>query len=171
MVESDLRHLATELESAIHGATGEAMQKAPAGKWNAEQILEHLYLTYRNTNKGIAKCLDGGAVLATSASWKHRMRRMVVIGLGYFPEGTKAPERAVPRGAGTAEVRGSIFGEMKQMAEGLDACERRFGTATKIMDHPVLGPLSANEWRKFHLLHGRLHARQIRERIKLGGSS
>jgi hypothetical protein len=34
------------------------------------------------------------------------------------------------------------------------------------MDHPFLGPLTASQWRKFHLVHGRHHARQIRERMK-----
>ncbi|MGZ4836286.1 MAG: DUF1569 domain-containing protein [Terriglobales bacterium] len=33
------------------------------------------------------------------------------------------------------------------------------------MDHPFLGPLTADEWRKFHWVHGRHHTRQIRERI------
>jgi len=33
------------------------------------------------------------------------------------------------------------------------------------MDHLFLGPLTANEWRKFHWVHGRHHARQIRERM------
>ncbi|MGZ7099671.1 MAG: DUF1569 domain-containing protein [Candidatus Angelobacter sp.] len=30
------------------------------------------------------------------------------------------------------------------------------------MDHPVLGPLTAAEWRKFHLVHGLHHVKQIR---------
>ncbi len=51
------------------------------------------------------------------------------------------------------------------MGSGLDACERRFGARTKIMDHLFLGPLTASEWRKFHWVHGRHHARQIRERM------
>jgi len=162
-----LKKLPGELESAMEGATSDAMQKAPAGKWNSAQIVEHLYLTYTNTNKGIAKCLDGGAPLATRATFKHRVKSFVVTRLGYLPEGAKAPERAVPRGMPLEEVREKLLGEIQRMAAGLDDCERRFGASTKIMDHPVLGPLTANEWRKFHWLHGRLHARQIRQRIKL----
>jgi len=53
------------------------------------------------------------------------------------------------------------------MESGFDDCERRFGVTTKIMDHPLLGPLTASQWRKFHLVHGRHHAQQIRERGQL----
>ncbi|MFZ1919435.1 MAG: DUF1569 domain-containing protein [Terriglobales bacterium] len=166
-MKSYLERLPEELEAAIEGATREAMQKAPAGKWNSAQIVEHLYLTYTNTNKGIAKCLDGGIPLATRATFKHRVKSFVVTRLGYLPEGAKAPERALPRGMVLEEVREKLSGEIRRMVLGLDDCERRFGASTRIMDHPVLGPLTASEWRKFHWLHGRLHARQIRQRINL----
>ncbi|MGB9234456.1 MAG: DUF1569 domain-containing protein [Terriglobales bacterium] len=166
-MESYLKRLAAELEAAIQGVPCDAMHKAPAGKWNSAQVLEHLYLTYTNTNKGIARCLDGGAPLATRATIKHRVRSLVVIGIGYLPEGAKAPERSVPRGMPLEEVREKIVAEVQEMEAGLDDCERRFGASTKIMDHPLLGPLSANQWRKFHWIHGKHHSRQIRERTKL----
>jgi len=63
------------------------------------------------------------------------------------------------------EVRQAIAPELQRMSLGLGDCERRFGVRTKIMDHPFLGPLTADEWRKFHWVHARHHARQIRERI------
>jgi hypothetical protein len=53
------------------------------------------------------------------------------------------------------------------METGFNDCECRFGSATKILDHPILGPLTAEQWRKFHWVHGRHHARQIRERANL----
>ena len=62
-------------------------------------------------------------------------------------------------------VREALAAELEKMDSGLEECERRFGPRAKIMDHPFLGPLTANEWRKFHWVHGRHHARQIRERI------
>jgi hypothetical protein len=166
-MKSYLERLPEELEAAMKGATPEAMLKAPAGKWNSAQIVEHLYLTYSNTSKGIAKCLEGGAPLGTRVTIKHRVKRLVVTRLGYLPEGAKAPERAVPRGMALEDVRGKLFDEIQKMAAGLDECERRFGAGARIMDHPVLGPLTASEWRTFHWLHGRLHARQMRERIRL----
>jgi len=166
-MEAGLKRLSAELEAAIDGASAEALQNAPAGKWNSAQILEHLFLTYQNTNRAIAKCVDGDAPIATTPTIKHRLKCMIVTGLGYFPEGAKAPERAMPRGMPLEEIRGTIQAEIQKMAAGLDYCQHRFGAQTKIIDHPILGPLTANEWRKFHLVHARHHARQIRERVHL----
>jgi len=166
-MDSYLKRLQTELKTTIEGASDSAMQKAPAGKWNSEQILEHLYLSYKNTNKGIAKCLEDGAPMATHATVKHYFARSLVLGLGYVPSGFEAPKRVMPRGTSANEVRAGIFAEIEAMDAGFLACEERFGYAKQILDNPRLGPLTPEQWRKFHLLHGRHHARQIRERINM----
>ena len=166
-MDSYLKRLQSELKSAIEGATQSAMQKAPAGKWNSQQILEHLYLSYKNTNKGIARCLDGGAPIATHATVKHHVARLLTLGLGYMPTGFEAPQRVVPRGTASDEVRSRIFAEIEAMDTGFLACEQRFGFATQILDNPRLGPLTPEQWRRFHLLHGRHHVRQILERINM----
>jgi hypothetical protein len=46
--------------------------------------------------------------------------------------------------------------------------ERRFGVSVKLLDHPVLGPLSAKEWREFHRTHARHHLKQMAKRTRLG---
>jgi hypothetical protein len=165
-MDSYLERLRQELEDAIGGANAVELARAPAGKWNAAQILEHLFLTYKQTNRGLAKCLEQGKPLATRATLKDRLATAMVVKVGYIPGGRKAPERATPRGMPPAEVRQSIASELQRLGSGLDDCERKFGVRTKIMNHPFLGPLTAGEWRKFHWVHGRHHARQIRERIR-----
>ncbi len=166
---SYLSDLERELGAAINGVAAEALEKAPAGKWNTRLILEHLYLSYVGTNRAIAKCLAAGKPLGTVPTIKQRLGTFIVTGLGYFPEGAKSPTVAVPRGVSPEEVRQNIFVEIQRMAAGLDECERRFGGKTKIIDHPILGPLNVNQWRKMHFLHGRHHIRQIRERVKMLG--
>ena len=164
---SHLDRLQRELKEAVAGLTDSSLAQAPSEKWTPAQILEHLFLTYKNTNRGLQKCLDKGAPLATSATLKQRVGTLLVVNLGYLPGGRKAPERAVPRGMPPEEVRSTIFAEIQRMESGLDECERRFGASTKLMDHPFLGPLSASQWRKFHWVHGRHHAKQIRQRGRL----
>jgi Protein of unknown function (DUF1569) len=164
-MDSYLERLQRELESATAGATAAGLEQAPAGKWNAAQVLEHLFLTYKNTNKGIGKCLENRAPLATGATFRHRIGTLLVVRVGYLPSGRKAPERTTPRGMGAEAVRQAIFPEIERMESGLRECENTFGRKTKIMDHPILGPLTAAEWRKFHWVHGRHHARQIRQRL------
>lgn len=164
-MDSYLERLQEELKNAIAGATPADLRKAPEGKWSSGQILEHLFLTYRGTNKGIKKCLETGAPLATRASLKQRVQGFVVLNLGYFPEGRKSPERVIPRGMPCEEVSLAILPEIQQMQSVLADCERRFGRHTEVLDHLILGPLTPAQWRKFHWVHGLHHARQIRQRL------
>jgi hypothetical protein len=39
--------------------------------------------------------------------------------------------------------------------------EKRFGAKARLLRHPVLGPLTAQQWRRFHEVHGRHHLKQI----------
>jgi hypothetical protein len=164
-MNSYLKRLRQELEDATRGDNLSRLEQVPAGKWNSAQILEHLFLTYRQTNRGLAKCLEQGAPTATRPTLKDCLATLMVVGLGHIPRGRKAPERTTPRGMPPAEIQGAVRTELERMGAGLDDCERRFGVGTKIMNHPLLGPLTVDEWRKFHWVHGRHHARQIRDRI------
>lgn len=164
-MNSYLERLRHELEEATENASISDLAKGPAGKWSPAQILEHLALTYKNTNRGLEKCLARNAALAGKPTLKDRFATMLVVGLGYIPEGRKAPDRVVPHGLPSEEVRNLLTIELQTMSMHLDDCERRFGERTKLLDHPFLGPLTANEWRKFHWVHGRHHARQMRERM------
>jgi len=53
---------------------------------------------------------------------------------------------------------------MKKIVE-MDAviaqCEARFGHRVALLDHPILGPLTARQWKKFHLVHGMHHRKQL----------
>jgi hypothetical protein len=39
--------------------------------------------------------------------------------------------------------------------------ETLFGPACQCANHTVLGPLNIGQWRKFHLVHGKHHLKQI----------
>lgn len=164
-MDSYLERLRQELEDAMRGASVSELAQAPAEKWSGAQILEHLFLTYKHTNRGLEKCLEQDAPLVTQDTLKQRFGALLVVDLGYMPGGRQAPERATPRGMPAEEVRQALVPELAKMRSRLEDCEGRFGARTKILDHPFLGPLTAGEWRKFHWVHGRHHARQIRERM------
>jgi len=164
-MDSYLEKLRQELEKTMTVAHPAHSDKRADGKWNSAQVLEHLYLTYHNTNKGIAKCLEKGAPLGTQVTLKHRLSTLLVVNAGYFPGGRKSPERAVPKGMPSDQVLREIIPEILKMDEGFAECERKFGADARVLDHPVLGPFTVGQWRKFHWVHGRHHARQIRERL------
>jgi hypothetical protein len=68
-----------------------------------------------------------------------------------------------PRGTPAQQVTGEILENVVRMDAVIQECETRFGRSKPIADHPVLGPLTASEWRKFHLVHAKHHAKQIRK--------
>jgi hypothetical protein len=164
-MNSYLERLQQELEDATGSASDPDLAQAPDGKWSPAQILEHLLLTYKNTTRGLDKCREQGTPLARRVTLKDRAATLLVVNFGYVPRGRKAPERAMPRGMASDEVRQAIVPELQKMGAAFDECERKFGVRTKLLDHPFLGPLTADQWRKFHWVHGRHHARQIRERM------
>jgi hypothetical protein len=162
-MHSHLERLRQELEEAMASSSVGAVSQTSPGKWNPDEIAEHLFLTYHHTSRGLAKCLEKGSPTAGSATLRDRIATLLVVKLGYLPAGRKSPDRAVPRGMPPEEVRQGLAAELQKMDSELNDCELRFGQRTKIMDHPALGPLTVDEWRKFHLVHGRHHLRQIRE--------
>jgi hypothetical protein len=86
---------------------------------------------------------------------------VVVVGFGHLPEGRKAPENTRPRGLAAEQVRNDIGAKIAAMDAIIALCEARFGRGVKLLDHPILGPLTATGWRKFHLVHGRHHEKQL----------
>jgi uncharacterized protein DUF1569 len=151
---------------ATEGLTEEQLRRHPEGRWDSASILEHLALTYGSTARVMDKCIREGRTLATSATVRHRVAQLLVLGFSYIPGGRKAPERVVPAGVGSKEALQLIFSNLEKMDEALRKCEEQFGSKKKVADHPVLGPIPISGWRKFHLLHARHHMKQIEERAR-----
>ncbi len=168
-MDAYLQRLQEAIASATRGMTAKELGRHAEGKWSAAEVLEHLYLTYSGTVKGFERVLQEGKPLARRPMLRDRMRTFVVTGLGYLPEGRKAPERTQPRGMAGEEVVGEIGPRISAMDEVIAQCEARFGKRTRVLDHPILGPLTARQWRKFHWVHGQHHVKQIRELRGKGG--
>jgi hypothetical protein len=160
-MDSRLDELKRALESAVDGMSSQQLLEHPAGKWCAAEVLEHLYLTYTGTIRGFEKVMAAGKPLATTASVKQRLRTLVVVGFSHLPEGRTAPVNTQPRGLEVETVRREVGAQIAAMDEVIAQCETRFGRATRLLDHPILGPLTATQWRKFHLVHGRHHEKQL----------
>jgi hypothetical protein len=161
-MDSALLELERTLKDAIAGMTPEDLARHPTGKWSSEQILDHLNLTYLATIKNFERMLAAGRPTASGDRNTRRWPRLLITGLGFFPSGRSAPEQVRPRGTPAEQLRREILGNLGRMDELISECERRFGQGRPVTNHPILGPLTAREWRRFHLAHGRHHARQIR---------
>jgi hypothetical protein len=160
-MDSCLEQLKKTLESAVEGMSSEQLRWHPADKWCAAEVLEHLYLTYTGTIRGFEKVIESGKPLATRPSLTHRLRTFFVVGLGHLPEGRTAPANTRPKGLAAETVRSEVGAKIAAMDAIISQCEARFGRGVKLLDHPILGPLTATQWRKFHLVHGRQHEKQL----------
>jgi hypothetical protein len=161
-MDSTLAHLHRLLARSISGMTPDQLTRHPEGKWSPAEILEHLNLSYSGTIKGLERCLQSGTTSASSDRSRMRWQRLMVIQVGYFPRGRKSPPRVLPRGAPAEQVTAEILENVSRLDGVIHECETRFGSRQSLADHPFLGPLTAAEWRKFHLVHGKHHAKQIR---------
>ena len=157
-----LEQLHDAITDSTRGMTAEQLQRHEPGKWSAAEVLEHLYLSYTGTVKGLERCLQQGKSLARPQTLKDRMATTLVTGIGYFPRGRKSPKQASPRGTSVEQVMAGIGPEIRKMDDLIAQCVQRHGNA-RVLDHPILGPLTAKQWAKFHWVHGRHHVKQIRK--------
>jgi hypothetical protein len=161
-VDSTLQKLQEEVAAEIAGLSIEQLSWHPPGKWCAAEILEHLYLTYTGTVKGFERVAAAGKPLGSAQSWSQRGRTLLVVGFGYLPPGREAPPVTRPRGLPPEKLLAEIGPKIAEMDDIIARCEEKMGPRSRLLDHLVLGPLSAAQWRKFHLVHGRHHLKQLR---------
>jgi hypothetical protein len=159
-----LEQAATLLQdSAGHLSVMELSERAE-GRWSIADTIEHLARTFSGTAKGFERALAGGAPTTTRASLRSRAASLLVIDCGYFPKGRQSPALAMPRGIEPERALPLALDNLRLMDDALGRAAEAFGTRVHILDHPVLGPLSVRQWRKFHWVHTRHHARQIMRR-------
>jgi hypothetical protein len=154
--------LQEEIAAVVDGLSPEQLSRHPPGKWCASEVLEHLYLTYTGTLKGFERVAAAGKPLITAQSWRQRGRKLIVVNLGYLPSGRESPAVARPRGLAPEKVLAEIATKIAEMDDSIARCEQKLGSRRRLLDHPILGPLTAAQWRKFHLVHGLHHVKQLR---------
>ena|SRR5437868_7003977 len=159
-MDKTLGELKRALERAINGLTADDLTRHREGHWSVLQVLDHLNLTYLGTIKNFEKCLamgsrsDGDRI---SKCW----RRITVVNLGYFPPRRKSPQAVYPRDLPPQTVAEEVFQNLERMDRIIAESETRFNRHELVATHPILGPLTGAEWRKFHLVHGKHHVKQI----------
>ena len=163
-MDNHLQQCLDVILDATAGITPEAAARRTGDRWSPAEIVEHLQKTYSGTAKGMERCLEQGTPLATPATLKQSLIAFALINLGYFPTGRQAPKYVVPTGAvALADVIEGVRSDLTRLDEAAGKARQRFGSA-KVLDHPILGALSVDQWLRFHLRHTKHHEKQIRER-------
>jgi hypothetical protein len=166
----ELEQIRRDVERLTHGWSEPDWRYAPRGKWTCGQILEHLFLTFTVTTKGIRNMMETGRPLAGKATLPDRLRTICVAKLGLMPMGRLSPPQTIPKGGWGKEALPRFYDSLVALDATLDDAQRRFGSGAKLLDHPALGPLSAKEWRQFHRTHAKHHLRQIAQLAEEAGS-
>jgi hypothetical protein len=160
-VSPELEHIRREVERLTCGKSATGWREAPPGRWSCAQIMEHLLLSYTGTTRGLLKAMDVGRPLGRRPNLRDRLRTIWVTKLGLLPSGRISPSNILPKSGLDMDSMRRFYDALVAMDATLADAERRFGSTAKLLDHPSIGPLNAKEWRQFHLVHTRLHLRQM----------
>jgi uncharacterized protein DUF1569 len=146
----------------LAGRTDGEWYRAPAGKWNAAQIVEHLALGLEWSGKGFEDRRARDPMTRRPRTLLQWGGYVCLVRLGVFPTGFSAPPASVPAphvDRARAESRFRVGVERFRELEHLLLPARRLDLFVK---HPRAGDLTLEEWERFHLGHARHHAKQIR---------
>jgi hypothetical protein len=160
-VSPHLEKVRTEADRLTRDFSADDWHYSRDGQWSASLILEHLLLTFTATTRGLLKTMEAGEPFCREATWKDSLARFYVLRLGRVPHGLKATKNLTPKLGLHGDGLRAFNDALVAMNTTLNDAERRFGKRTRILDHPRLGPLTAEEWRRFHRVHAEHHFRQI----------
>jgi hypothetical protein len=159
-----LEKVRAEAQHLTRDFSPEDWEYSREGKWSASLIMEHLLLTFTATTKGALKTMQASQPFCRESTWRDFGRRLYVLRLGQVPGGLKSARNVTPK-EGLPDKSLRVFNDaLVAMDATLNDAERRFGKKTRILDHPILGPLTADQWRRFHWVHAHHHFRQIATR-------
>jgi len=162
-----LEQLETKLSTVLQGLDSVQTQlrlTPDSACWTIQQIIEHLLMTYASTTAAFESRLAKGTPTLSRPSPSHRARQFVVITLGLMPGRRTAPPEVTPPASASSQSGEQLTTITRDALTHLDVifsqADQAFGPA-RCLTHFALGPLSASQWRRFHLAHGTHHVRQI----------
>jgi hypothetical protein len=163
-----LERVFRQIESELYALDAESAQIHPrslAYKWTAQQVVEHLVLSYQSTTKALNSRLEKGRLpRMKKPSWLQWSLKCMILGFGYIPQGAPALDETLPSGRFAAmsgrQLSELLHDEMSAMDRALEAARRRFAIE-RVAVHPWLGPLRVDQLRRFHSVHSEHHVAQL----------
>jgi hypothetical protein len=166
-MHEDLSRLDTEVTRALQGLDARHTQATPLAhpeKWSIQQIVEHLLNTYRGSIPAIQARVDKRSGSRAKPTLRQKIGQFFIIKLGRFPPGRQAPAAVAPSQPLTVqsgdELARRVSAELHKLSDVTARGQHIFGDRRAVA-HIILGPLSMKQWRRFHLIHGLHHVKQI----------
>lgn len=141
-------------------------ERGPSGKWTPAQIVEHLALALNLSGETFLARKSHAPMSRRPRTPAESIAALLILRFRWFPPGRKAPSRTTPleqitRGGAEQHFLAGIASWRQVEHDLLPARGHDL-----FVKHPRLGDLTIEEWIRFHLIHSRHHARQIRQRIR-----
>jgi hypothetical protein len=165
-MNTTLLQLQRELADSLRGLDPAQTQLRPAAnRWSIQQIAEHLLLTYSATETAIEARLVKRTPTRARPNLTQHIAQYTLIRIGYFPTGRKAPQLVTPPSTSQPLSGAQLIAAASDHLTRLDLlcneAQEIFGPSTRCASHMILGPLSLDQWRRFQLIHGEHHIKQI----------
>ena len=163
------------LADAIETLTQAEAQVVPMpgqGRWCAQQVIEHLILTYKLTDETVTKHLKSGQAAKKGRSPALSLLRLQTIGFGRMPRGVPAIHAVRPKEFTPMDgraLRERFLAAAEEMDGILSKARQKFGIQA-CGEHPFYGGLRVDEWRRYHAVHARHHMRQLEAAIQYARS-
>jgi hypothetical protein len=117
-----------------------------AGQWSLAQICNHLAMAFNSVAGGVP--VGQEATSPDDERERHAGIRQSFLALDRFPDGRISPPRLVP---------GEGLDSYQEAASLADAVARFIAAEGRFPAHPRIGPLTKDEWVRFHCLHTAHH--------------
>lgn len=164
----DLQQLCDAFRAELAGKTTAWCQIHPREddrQWSAQQLIEHLVLTFRSSSRVLETRVRKGRPTKMQPTLLERLLRYSILSRRRMPNGAAAPPFVRPGvlcwpPMDGAELADLFRQEMEAMDKLLVRCEELFGRRPAAT-HFLLGPLRPDQWRLFHVIHGRHHLEQL----------
>jgi hypothetical protein len=164
-----LERVVYQIESEVRGLDAETAQLHPKDLpyiWSAQQVIEHLVLGYQLSSAALESRLKKGRLSRhRRRTWLQWSLQLMVLTCGRLPKGVPATEETTPVPGSLTATNGLqlvdlLRKEIAVMDTLLDQCRQKFGME-RVATHPLLGPLRVDQWRRFHVVHGYHHLKQL----------
>jgi hypothetical protein len=160
------------LATPLAGCSAEQVGRHPGddpARWSAQQVIEHLSATWRSTANGIEDRLQKNRPLRTRATLAQRCTQLAVCRCGFLPKRRKAPPAVLPSEHADPLSGDELIARFSATLAALDRTLNRIEPQAKgapVLTHFLLGPMNVRQWRRFHRVHARHHAKQIAHAIR-----
>lgn len=164
-VRRQLAELEPLVLQPLHGVKDDDWHRSPAGKWSLAQIVGHLAMSVDTSASAFEKRADRTGMVRRATPGQ-AIARHLLLGLGKFPVSVEAPPATRPPDQPEPSLVSAQFRIGVERFTGFSEHWPEDRQLEIFVSHPVLGDLNLPEWIRFHFVHSRHHAAQIRDRVR-----